>query len=54
MKIQTFKLTNKAYETPVCSVMELNLEGVLCVSGGHDGYTDESEGDDMLGFGGNN
>ena len=32
MKNQTFKLTNKAYETPVCSVVELNLEGVLCSS----------------------
>lgn len=32
MKNQTFKLTNKAYETPVCSVMELYMEGGL-VSG---------------------
>lgn len=32
MKNQTFKLTNKAYETPVCSVVELYMEGVLCSS----------------------
>lgn len=32
MKNQTFKLTDKAYETPVCSVVELYMEGVLCSS----------------------
>ena len=50
MKNQTFKLTNKAYETPVCSVMEINPEGVLCLSCQHDGITGDDDNDDIFDF----
>ena len=48
MKIQTFKLINKAYETPVCSVMELYMEGVLCVSGQHEGISRDGDENDSI------
>ena len=50
MKNQTFKLTNKAYETPVCSVMEINPEGVLCLSAQHEGISSGGN-DDLFYFG---
>lgn len=50
MKNQTFKLTDKAYETPVCSVMEINPEGVLCLSCQHDGITGDDDDNDIFDF----
>ena len=45
----TTKLGVEAYETPSCSVVEICFEGVLCVSGQHDGITRDS-GDDIFEF----
>ena len=45
MKNVTTKLGVEAYETPSCSVVEICFEGVLCLSGQHEGITRDGEGD---------
>lgn len=39
MKNQLVKLAVEAYETPVCSVVELFFEGVLCTSSTSGSFT---------------
>ena len=49
MKNQLVKLAVEAYETPVCSVVELFFEGVLCLSAQHEGVS-EGEGGNIFDF----
>ena len=49
MRNETTNLGVEAYETPSCSVVEICFEGVLCLSGQHDGITRDS-GDDIFEF----
>ena len=41
----TTKLGVEAYETPSCSVVEICFEGVLCLSGQHEGISDDGDFD---------
>ena len=51
MKNVTTKLGVEAYETPSCSVVEICFEGVLCLSGLHDGISrDGGENDTIFDF----
>ena len=45
MRNVTTKLGVEAYETPSCSVVEICFEGVLCLSGQHEGLTEDGGGD---------
>lgn len=44
----TTKLGVEAYETPSCSVVEICIEGVLCLSGQHDGITSDGDESDSI------
>lgn len=47
MTVNTTK-GGSAYESPICSVMDISSEGILCQSGGNlsDGFHEGVDGDD--------
>lgn len=45
MRNVTTNLGVQAYEAPSCSVVEICFEGVLCLSGQHEGLTEDDGGD---------
>ena len=49
MKQETTKLGVQAYVTPSVSVVEIHLEGVLCLSAQHEGIRSDN-GDSIFDF----
>ena len=48
MKNVTTNLGVQAYETPSCSVVEICFEGVLCLSGLHEGISRDGDENDSI------